>query len=223
MEFATVANVGGALTGIISYLGWKANRLPSEADVRNEIEERLRGKHTIPTPLAARRHDEVHWSGDFHITVESVDVYEEKWRRKWIPTKGFSGITSLELEFHQREAPSEEELYDSFLGNHPLFHRFNKHIDNPNRLNVRVDTADPDTVCGHVFGSFRKIILEIEFEKDNPEIDPEWLTHQQNTVFGHKNGNLYDIMNERVVMPIGYPAGRDPPDNIPPKESEAEE
>lgn len=224
MDITAVATAGGAtITAVSAYLGVKARRLPSEREIRKEIEDRLDGEHEIPTPLAARRHDEIEWGGDFYITVENVGVSERKERRKWLPRHGFSGKTLLEFEFHEREAPSEEELYDSFLGKHGLFERINRHIDDPSRLNVRVDTADPDTVCGHILGTFKRIVMEIEFQRDNPQVDEGWLTRPKNTFLGYKNGNIYDIMNERVALPLLHLADQERPDNIPRKTVESGE
>ena len=224
MDVTALTTVGGVtISAVSAYLGLKAHRLPSERNVRKEIEDRLRGKHEIPKPLAARRHDEIDWNGDFYFTVENVKVYEDKKRRKWLPRHGFTGITILELEFHEREVPDEERLYGSFLGDHGLFGIMNKHIDDPHRLTIRVDTADINTVCGHVIGTFKRKVMEIEFKKDNPEVDEDWLTHQRNTFLGYKNGNLYDILNERVALGLLHIKGQKPPDNIPPKTTEPTE
>jgi len=218
MNIAAMAPAGGlTIAGVSAYLGWKANRLPSVREVRAEIEDRLNEEHIIPTPLAARRHDEIEWSSDFYITVENVEVWERKRRRKWLPRHGFSGKTSLEFEFHGREAPSEKELYDSFLGKHVQFERINRHIDDSYRVKILVGTANPDTVCGHIIGTFKRITMELKLQKDNPQIDEEWLTLPKNTFLGAKNGDLYDLMGERVVLPISYPKGQERPDNIPPK------
>jgi hypothetical protein len=65
--------------------------------------------------------------------------------------------------------------------------------------------------------------MEIEFKKDNPEVDEDWLTHQRNTFLGYKNGNLYDILNERVALGLLHIKGQKPPDNIPPKTTEPTE
>lgn len=224
MDIAAVASAGGAtIGGVFAYLRWKAHRLPSKREIRAEIEDRLSGEHEIPTPLAARRHDEIEWSGDFYITVENVEVSERKARRKWLPRQGFSGKTLLEFKFHGRKAPSEKKFYDSFLGKHGQFERINRHVDDPYRLNILVGTANPDTVCGHIIGTFKRIIMELKFKEDNPDVDDEWLTHPKNTYLGHKNGNLYDIMGERVVLPIMYLKGQERPDNIPPKPKKLEE
>lgn len=208
------------IPAVALYLEMKSRWLPSESDVREEIRDRLSGEHEIPTPLAARRYEEIDWKGDLHFTID-VEVSELKKRRKWLPRQGFTGKTQLVFDFHEREAPSEQKLYDSFLGSHGQFEQINRHIDKPSRLSVRLNTADPNTVCEHIFGTFKRIIMEIELRNANPLIDEEWLTHPKNTYLGYKNGDLYDIMDERVALHLLQLADQEPPENIPRKTAEA--
>lgn len=195
----------------------EVSEAPSKRDIKKEITERLEGQHKIPTPLAARRHDEIEWGGDFYISVVDVEVYELHKRRKWLPTKWFDGKTTIEFKFHERTAPSESKLYDSFLGRNPHYEVMNKHIDDPYCLDVRFDVADPDVICGRLFNVLKQTILEIKFKEDNPDVDEDWLLHQQNTILGYKDGNLYDIMNERVALHLLHQKGAEIPDNIPRK------
>lgn len=220
MDAVAVATVTLAtITAALGYLSFKSQRLPSEQEVREEILDSLNQKYTIPTPLAARRHDEVHWDGDFHFTIENVDVKEVHSRWKWLPGRGFTGKAMIEIKFHEREPPTERELYDSFLGAHSAFEQINRQIDHPQFLNIRLDTANPDTICGHVMGSFQSTLMEIALTKDNPDIDAEWLSLPQNLYLGYKDGNIYDIMGERVVLPLLYTADSEIPDNIPRQKS----
>lgn len=222
MDVATTASIIAAMiTGASAYFGIKSRRLPSKNELRREIEERLDGSHEIPTPLAARRHEDVNWSSDFSITVEDVIIYEQRKRRKWLPLNGFEGKTRLELRFDGREAISEKDLYNSFLGRHSQFEQINKHIDDPHRLDILVGTANPNTICGHIFGTFKRIVMELKLKSDNTQIDEDWLTHPKNTYLGYKNGNIYNIMDERVTLPILHPVDEEPPDNIPRKSAES--
>lgn len=189
---------------LLGYLTFKHQKLPSEGDIRRELEERLDQEFHVTTPLAARRYEEIDWRGDFYITINRIQVFETRWARwkKWLPGRGFDGRAKLHIRFHGTEIPPEEELWKHFVAQNPHTRQLNKHLDDPFRIDILLDTANIDYITGRYVHIFREMIQDTCFRLDNPGVDEDWLLHPSNTNTTYRNGHLYNTLTQSKMMPI---------------------
>ena len=206
MALSVIIILATVLGTILTYLTLKHQRLSSEREIRRELEDRLSGEFDITTPLLARRVEEIDWRGDFYLTVNKVEVFETrrgKWK-KWLPKRGFNGRTKLHVSFHGSEVPSEEELKEHSVAYHPTV-QLNKHLDDPCKIEVLLDTADVDYICRSYFPTFQAMIQDTCFRLDNPEFDEDWLLRPENTRRTYRNGHIYDTLLQTKTWQILFP------------------
>lgn len=196
---------------LLAYLTFKYQKFRTEGEIRRELEERLDQQFQITTPLLARRREDIVWRGDFHFTVDRVQVWEthgERWK-KWLPTKGFQSQTKLHIRFHGTEVPPEEELYEHFVSRTNGTRKLNKHLDDPYRVDVLLDTASIDHITGRYIHIFREMVQDTCFRLDNPNVDEDWLLHPNNTNISYRNGHVYNTLTQSKSFPLLLPTTED--------------
>jgi hypothetical protein len=197
--------VFSVLSSLIAYVTFKHQSLSSKAEIRQDLEECLDKKFHVTTPIAARNHEDINWRGDFSISVDQVKVFGERgnWR-KWLPLNGFSGRVELQISLHGTEVPPEEELNEHFVAQNPNTRRLNKHLNNPNKIDVLIDSADVDYITGRYISIFQGMLQDTCFRLDNPHTDDEWLLLPQNTRVTYRNGYSYNTLTESKMLPIVF-------------------